>query len=36
MARRGGTKPEVYMSHPRIRPFPTPTMTPGPIRNAHS
>ena len=35
-AKRGGTKPDLYMSHPRIRPFPMPAKTPGPIRNVHS
>ena len=31
-----GTRPDVYISQPRISPFPTPTMKPGPIRNDHS
>jgi hypothetical protein len=35
-AMRLGTRPERYMIHPRISPFPNGTMNPGPNRNVQS
>ena len=36
IAKRRGTRPDLYIMYPRINPFPTPTMKPGPNRNDHS
>jgi hypothetical protein len=36
IAKPRGTNSDLYMSQPRIRPFPTPTTKPGPRRNDHS
>jgi hypothetical protein len=36
MAIQRGTNPERYIRYPRMRPFPQPTMKPGPSRNVQS
>src|SRR5829696_1743306 len=36
MAMPRGTRPDRYISQPRISPFPTPTTQPGPSRNVQS